>query len=99
MLASIACIGLFLTGLEVRWWAVDCEVSQVFKLSRSIHLAGENYIGSYNVAVTPLTAANKMAQVCRLITVTPASYFNVLDKKVWLLTLNELQFAYYENAN
>ena len=99
MLISIALIGLFLAGLEVRLWGVDCEVSQVFKLTRSVHLAGGNYAGFYNVAVTPLTAANKMAQVCQLFTVTPVSYLNLLDKKVWLLPLNEYQFAYYETNN
>ena len=99
MLISIALIGLFLAGLEVRLWAVDCEVSQVFKLTRSIHVAGENYARFYNVAVTPLTAANKMAQVCQLFTVTPVSYLNLLDKKVWLLSLNDLQFAIYETNN
>ena len=99
MLSSIALIGLFIAGLETRLWAVDCEVSQVFKLTKSIHVVGENYAGIYNVAVTPLTAANKMAQVCQLFTVTPASYLNLLDKKVWLLPLNDLQFAYYETNN
>ena len=99
MLISIVLFGLFLAGLEVRLWAVDCEVSQVFKLTRSIHVAGENYAGFYNVAVTPLTAANKMAQVCQLFTVTPSSYLNLLDKKVWLLPLNEYQFAYFETNN
>ena len=99
MLVSIACVGLFAAAMTARLWAVDCEVSQVFKLTRSIHVAGGNYIGLYNVAVTPLTASNKMAQVCGLFTVTPLSYLNLLDKRVWLLPLNELQFAYYETPN
>ena len=57
---------------------------------------GANYLGTYDVAVTPLTAANKLAQMCQLVTVTPSPAFDALDKKVWLIPFREFQFAYYE---
>lgn len=96
MLLAIGCFGAFVAFLEVHQWAENCEVSQVFKQVRSVHLAGDNYVGLYDVAVTPLTAANKLAQVCRLVTLTPAPYLNLLDKKVWLVPTHEFQFAFYE---
>ena len=96
ILLSIACFFVFAAFMAVRYWAEDCEVSQVFKHSRSIHLVGPNYMGTYDVAVTPLTAANKLAQMCQLVTVAPVPAFDVLDKKVWLIPFREFQFAYYE---
>lgn len=78
-----------------RFWGVECEVSQVFKLSKSIRLTGQNYVGVYDVAVTPI-APNQMAQMCGLYAVTPEKYMNMLDKRVWLMPLEDYQFAYFE---
>ena len=78
-----------------RYWGTECEVSQVFKLSKSMKLAGQNYLGAYDVAVTPI-APNQIAQMCSLYAVTPEKYVNMLDKRVWLMPLEDYQFAYFE---
>ncbi|HJT23088.1 MAG TPA: hypothetical protein VJ873_00815 [bacterium] len=95
MMAALALL-VFLAGFwGARYWGKECEVSQVFKLSKSIPLAGQNYLGVYDVAITPI-APNEMAQTCSLYTVTPVKYMNLLDKHVWLMPLEEYQFAYFE---
>jgi hypothetical protein len=103
MLLSLFCTVLalgsfiFFAGLKAApYWAIQSEVSQVFKQSRSIPLGRGSYLGSYNVAVTPLTAENKMAQICQLYTINPTPYVNLLDRKVWLLPLEGFQFSYDE---
>lgn len=96
---SVVALGLLLFCLAfwtARYWAVECEVSQVFKLSHSMALGSGTTLGSYNVAVTPLTAQDKMARICQLYTVTPAPYLDLLNKKVRLFLLMEYPFAYDE---
>jgi hypothetical protein len=58
---SISFLVVFLLFWGVRHWSEECEVSQVFKLTRAVHLAGDNFIGFYDVAITPI-APNKTAQ-------------------------------------
>lgn len=99
LLCTVLALGSFIlfAGFKTApYWAVECEVSQVFKQARSLPLVRGQYLGTYNVAVTPLTAENKMAQMCRLYTISPTPYVDVLDRKVWLFPLEEFQFSYEE---
>ncbi|HUO57173.1 MAG TPA: hypothetical protein VMV05_03255 [bacterium] len=77
-------------------WGKECEVSQVMERSHSFAMPGKLYANLYRAAVTPL-APNQMAQVCPALVVTPDERFNLLDRKIRLLPLEELQFAYYES--
>jgi|HubBroStandDraft_1064217.scaffolds.fasta_scaffold676176_1 hypothetical protein len=95
-LVALSLVILFLALWSVRFWAIQCEVSQVFKLSHSTTLGPGTYFGSYNVAVTPLVGPDKMAKICQLYTLTPGSYVNLLDKKVWLFPIQEYLFVYDE---
>jgi hypothetical protein len=99
MLSAIGSLGLFTAGMSVRhWgWGQEADVSQVFKRVKSFPLGGGNYLGFYDVAVTPTKAEDKMARICILFTVTKGSYINPLERKTWLLPLHPVEYAYLEN--
>ncbi len=96
LILVVLALFMFFTALwSLHYWGTDCEVSQVFKLSKSIQLNGQNYLGVYDVAVTPI-APNQIAQMCNLYALTSVKYLNILDKRVWLISLGDYEFAYYE---
>lgn len=78
----------------VRYLGERAEVSQVFHLTRSVALGAGNFVGVYNVAVTP---QEKLAQVCELVAWTPARYVNLLDRQVWVWPVEDPLFAYDES--
>ena len=79
----------------VRYFGGAGEVSQVFRLSQSVALGGGNYIGVYNVAITP---KGKIVQTCDLVTLTSAPYVNLLDRQAWLWPPDAPLYAYAESA-
>ena len=95
MLVVLALSLLLASAWGTHFGGAECEVSQVFKLSKSVRLMGQTYIGVYDVAVTPI-APNEMAQMCNLYAATPEKYSNLLDKRVWMITFEEYRFAYFE---
>ncbi len=78
----------------MRYFGERGEVSQVFHLTQSVALGGGNFVGVYNVAVTP---KEKLAQICDLVAWTSARYVNLLDRQVWLWPVDDPLFAYDES--
>jgi hypothetical protein len=79
----------------VRYLGEQGEVSQVFHLTQSVALGGGNFVGVYNVAVTP---KEKVAQICDLVAWTSARYVNLLDRQVWVWPVDDPLFAYDETT-
>ena len=92
---SIACVSASSAGLAIRYWGEPYAVCQVFKLLKSVPLAGGNYIGVYDVALTPGDPGKEVAYN-HVVTMTPEKYVDLLEKKVWLLPPDLSQYAYCE---
>lgn len=92
--AALGGIGIFVSLFSVRYFGEPGKVSQVFELSKSVALGGENFIGFYKAAITP---NNKIAQVTYLAAWTPARYVDMLERRVWLWPGDDPPFAYYES--
>jgi hypothetical protein len=93
-LAALGFIGFFVALFGVRYFGEQGEVSQVFGHAKPVALAGGNYIGVYNVAITP---KGKIAETCDLVAWTSAPYVNLLDHQVWFGPVTDPVIAYEES--
>jgi hypothetical protein len=91
---ALGCVGVFVALFSVRYFGDPAAVSQVFELSQSVALGGDNFIGIYKVAVTP---NKKIAKVCNLVAWTSERYVNLLERQVWLWPVDDPLFAYEES--
>jgi hypothetical protein len=94
-ITALGGICVFAALFSVRYFGDPGEVSQVFHLSQSVALGGDNYIGFYKVAITP---HKKIAQICELVAWTPERYVNMLERRVWLWPVYDPLFAYEESV-